>query len=262
MSRVRLVIASLGLLLAAWLRHETVRADEPLHIGQEEAASVSLVLLDAVVVDKQGRTVPGLTREDFELVAGGQTVPVDTLDVACLPEALDDARPVNRADRRPALPQTSEPRRIVLAFDYQHLPALVREDALLRAQEAFATGAATNDEWMVVALTGGLRLEQSWTRDPAQVRATLQRMDKDITLWNGNFAHLTADGFVGTLEALLETLGELPGAKALVLFSAMPEAPAESDFRRLAAAAATGRCTIFPVDARGLVPPINILGAG
>jgi hypothetical protein len=105
---------------------------------------------------------------------------------------------------------------------------------------------------MVVALTGAPRIEQSWTRDPAQVRETLRRMEHDITLWNGNFAHMNEAGFVKGLESLIETLGEVSGSKALVLFSEMSDVPLDLEFRRLAAAAATGRCAIYPVDARGL----------
>lgn len=233
-------------------------AAPPLDVGHVERTSVNLILLDAVVVDEQDRTVPGLTREDFEIVAGGQSVPVDTLDVACASEPMEDARATNHPDRRAAPPESPGSRKIVLAFDYLHLPSLSAVESLELAQKTFVAEGGPDDEWMVVALTGAPRIEQSWTRDRTRVRAALQRMEHDITLWNGNFSHLNETGFVAGLEVLLETLGEVPGSKALVLFSAMQDVPLDGEFRRLAAAAATGRCAIFPVDTRGLIPP----GAG
>jgi hypothetical protein len=50
-----------------------------------------------------------------------------------------------------------------------------------------------DEELMVVALTGGLRVEQPFTKDRGVVVDTLRRMEHDISLWNGNFGHLTEE---------------------------------------------------------------------
>ena len=97
-------------------------------------------------------------------------------------------------------------------------------------------------------------MEQHFTRDREQVFETLRRMQHDITLWGGNFAHLTEEPFFTGLTALVELLGMYPGNKALVMFSVHPGSSAEDDLRfaRLAGAAAASRCSIYTMDAGGL----------
>lgn len=56
---------------------------EPIPLDMVERERVRLVILDVVVVDGDGRTVPGLGLDDFELIADGKPVTADTLDVNC-----------------------------------------------------------------------------------------------------------------------------------------------------------------------------------
>ena len=227
----------------------------PLPTDMVEKEEVRLVLLDAVVTDAEGRTVPGLVREDFEIVAGGEVRPADTLDVRCHPEPLGDPSGELVAARRPAIPPVESGRRIALVFDYLHLGANQRTVTLDHARRFLEASGNSGDTWMVAAVTGGLRIEQRWTRDPGEVLATLGRMQHDITLWNGNFRHLSEKGWVGAVDLLLDALTIVPDSKAMVFFSAMRDVPLDTDFRLLAASAATSRCTIYPVDVRGLFDP-------
>jgi len=115
-------------------------------------------------------------------------------------------------------------------------------------------GAADGDEMMVVALNGGLRIEQRFTQELAQVVSSLERMQHDVSLWQPEFQHLNESGFVRGMTSMLEFLGTVPGAKAVVLFSEMGHVPLELQFKEIAAVAAAARCSIYPVDASGLIP--------
>jgi VWFA-related protein len=243
------LVGLLAMLLAA-----AAMADEPIPVDIIEHERVRLVILDVVVVDKDGRTVPGLAREDFELTTDGKVRPADTLDVSCPGGAVGEPRAVgNPAKRTPAAPATG--RKIVLALDYQHLYGMQRTRVLEQARAMVERGADPADEIMVVALTGGLRLEQPFTSDHEAVRRTLRRMEYDLTLYTRDFEHLTETGFVESLHALFDVLGTLPGTKALVLYSAMRDIPLDVQFRELAASASAARCSIYPVDANGFMEP-------
>ncbi len=109
---------------------------------------------------------------------------------------------------------------------------------------------------MVAALTGGLRIEQPFTTDARKVLASLKRMQKDISLWNGNFSHTNEFGFVRGVESLFDVLATaVVGPKAVVLYSAMQDVPLDNQFERIAAIAAASRCALYTVDPYGLVTP-------
>jgi len=219
-----------------------------------EEVQVRLVILDVVVLDEQGRAVPGLGKDDFEIIAGREQFPVETLDVACR-TAPADASPGPEAPPQGAVTAEQEgPRRIVLALDYQHMARTRRFRVLEQVIAMVRAGASGGDEIMVVALNGGLRVEQRFTRDMDRVAASLERMQYDVSLWQPGFHHLNEAGFVGAMTAMLEYLGTVPGAKAVVLFSEMGHVPLDLQFREIAAVAAAARCSIYPVDVSGLVP--------
>lgn len=241
-----------GLLAAAWPVAWAAEPTTPIPVDKVETAKVRLVVLDVVVLDREGRTVPGLTRDDFELVVVGKPVAVDTLDVDCPGGAAEEPRAVSHARKRPPPEAAGAGRRIVLALDYLHLGQLQRVNVLEQAKEMVEQGGAAGEEFMVVALNGGLRVEQQFSADREQVRRALHRMEYDISLWQPSFQHLDESGFVDGLTTLFDVLGQVPGSKAVVLYSAMLDLPLDRQFLEIAATAAGARCTIYPVDAFGL----------
>ena len=237
----------------------------PYYIGKTEKVEVRLVTVDVLVLDGRDRTVPDQKAEDFELTVDGGSVPVDTLDATCSEGAAEDPRGL-RVGAHSEPPIDSEvPRRIVFALDYLHLPYLPCPDigpgpclthtrALEVLRRFIRDRTQGNEEIMVAVLDGGLRVEQTFTRDRAQVLQTLERIEYDITLWNGHFEHITERPFFGGLEALLEILDAVPGTKAVVLFSGGtgPGLTYDSYFRTLSALASNVRAAIYPVDCMGL----------
>jgi VWFA-related protein len=233
--------------------------------GLTSTVEVKLVTIDVVALDRNDRTIGDLTKADFQLFVDGKETPVDTLDVFC--EGGGGADPTSKhvggwetpADLRAGT------RRVVLAFDYLHLPSTRCPDydipcryhtqALQQYQEVLSAKTDVRDEEiMVVALTNALRIEQPFTKDRRAVVETLRRMEHDITLWNGNFDHLTEYPLFQGLHALVTVLRSVPGPKGVVFVSAGtgPGSAYEKDFRHLAARASDAQVAIYSVDCRGL----------
>ena len=227
---------------------------EPVDPGFQEELRVRMTVLDVIVLDKEGRTVPGLTTADFEIIVHGDKISVASLDVDCPGGGAVDPKGAYRASGKKIRPAPTGGRKIVLAVDYLHLTPLERVTVLDEAKAMVEDGATAEDEIMVVALTGGLRVEQPFSSDRKRTLATLHRMKYDITLWNGNFSHIDERGFVDGMTSTFDVLGEVPGAKAAVLFSAMRDTPLDLQVRKISALAAGSRCSIYPVDVRGLMP--------
>jgi hypothetical protein len=210
----------LAVLAASALIAQSPPAD-PLPSEITESVEVRLVPVDVIALTESDETVPDMIQEDFELFVDGKRTPIDNLDVFCSAGAEADPTSM-RFGAWPTPPDlTDGTRRIVLAFDYLNLARMGRTAALQDYQWMLKakTGIA-DEEMMVVALTGGIRVEQPFTRDRAEIVKTLHRMEHDITLWNGNFSHLTAFPLWASLRALVSVLRTTPGPKAVVYITA------------------------------------------
>ncbi len=237
---------------------------KPRDIGLTEKVQVRLVTVDVLVLDSKDRPVPGLKPEDFDLRVDGKPVPVDTLDESCKGGVLDEPAAVSSPGKRPPIAAQEGPRRIIWVLDYLHLDMFARERTLETLRSLAKGPGMEGTEVMVAALTGGLRVEQPFTGDPSRVAQTLERMQRDITLWNGHFEHTTEEGLFNGLEALCDILASVHGPKAAVMFSEW-QGPQdlgfyETDFRRLSALAADSRVTFYPVEAAGLTAEIPSFG--
>ena len=252
MHKILRALMALSLALASLpLLAQAEDATPPLKVDKTERAEVRLVLLDTVVIDSDGNPVGGLQKEDFEVRYGRIVGAPDVLETRCGPRG-DELQ--TASSERPA-------RKLVLAFDYLHLPMLQREWALDTAMTLVRDHRTSGDEVMVAALTGGLRIEQPFTSDADAVLASLKRMQKDISLWNGNFGHQNEFGFVRGMTALFDVLGEASvGPKAVVMYSAMQDVPMDLEFERIASIAATSRSAVYTVDPYGL-PASDVGGA-
>jgi VWFA-related protein len=233
----RFLASALAFLLIA----PSIRADgeRPVDKGLREHVEVNLAIVDVQVLDAKGHAVPGLAANDFELVVDHRVRPIVSFDVSCGESAHSSGA------------SSAESPALVLAFDYQHLNGIQRGAALESARRAIAA-AGPDGEVMVAALTGGLRVEQPFTSDVARVPAALRKMQYDVSLFAGNFSHLTEDGFVRGLTALFDVAATLPKPKAVLFFSAMGDVPLDSQFKDLAAKASASRSVVYPIDVRGL----------
>lgn len=251
-SRIGVTLAA-TLLCSATTEPRGQQRPEPLRPGKTERVDVRLVILDAVAIDPQGRTVPDLGRQEIEVVVDGKRVGVDTLDIDCPIGVVPDPDAVRSPANRDRPIATETPRRVVFAFDYLHLSPSQRVIVLQSVADMIEHGTAEGDEIMLAALTGGLRVEQEMTADRDEVLASLHRMQYDISLWQPDFHHLNEFGFLDGLELLFDVLGTIEGTKAVVFFSAIQDVPLDTQFERIAASAAASRSAIYGVDVRGLL---------
>lgn len=235
------------------------RADEPLPSDHLERVDVQLVLVDLLVLDRSGRTVPGLELRDFLLVVDGRDTEPVSLDTTCTGEALAEPRAggSRAGEEKPATAAGSD---FVLVFDYFHMQnAAEGIDAALDALSRWSSGA---ERHMVVALSQTLRVESPLTTDRDAVRRALERMRANRTLYAGAHDALTLHRFFERLQALYDLLERVPGRKTIVLFSG----PLDDDgffhdeqYRRLSALSTMARAAIYPVDTGGLRTPTDPL---
>jgi VWFA-related protein len=180
----RPLLAAAWILLAASLSFAQDRppaADEVVRIRTELAQT------DVTVVDRRGRFVAGLSREQFELTVGGKPRSLSFFEPVLAQAAAEEkAAPVPGDTDAPPAAQTQTARapatagergRIILFFvDDLHLAP----DNLIRARRALLefvdTQLGQNDQAAVVSTSGQVGFLQQLTDNPAVLRAAAARL--------------------------------------------------------------------------------------
>ncbi|MCL4838620.1 MAG: VWA domain-containing protein [Thermoanaerobaculia bacterium] len=166
---------SLALLCCLFLAAPGPGQEPPPIAAIGEEISVSEVLLDARVHDRQGHAVLGLAAEDFRLEIGGREVPLASATFYSTRRFLggeDEA-----ARRRLAELEPTEQRLFVLFFHDQRLesgPDLSLTRELLdagRSAAAWLEGGLSPGDWVAVAsFDVKLKLHADFTRDLAALK--------------------------------------------------------------------------------------------
>jgi len=181
-------------------------ADEerPFRSSFIETAEVSLILLDVVVTDKQGRPVPGLTKGDFTIRLNGRKWPIYSVDdlCGCAAESLvaegtaDPGRPPGGEDReqdRELTPQeaavvetlssggATDPVSYVLYIDFSQLQGDGRDNALAEARRWILDVKRRDDRAILVAYAteSGLRELTELTDERSVLLAALNDAFRD-----------------------------------------------------------------------------------
>jgi VWFA-related protein len=252
----QLALLPLGLLLCASprpLAAQEVIAEEEF----SEEIEVSLVNLEVVVTDRQGKPLPGLSKEDFEVFEDGKPVEItnfyaETAEAAPGGSGLPEARPL---DQRLNL--------VVFVDDYNMEPGN-RNQILDGAGEFLRSSLAPGDQVMIVRFGRSLEVRKPLTTDLTEISAELdlmRRLASDLAARETSRDHqmqvvadaLSIGGWGPTAEArvreyaevetsylaaslsALETavgwLAGLPGRKAILYVSdGLPAVPGEDLF--------------------------------
>lgn len=235
-------------------------AQQPAATGLDEKVQVTLVQVDALVLDKDGKTVPGLTMADFSMEIAGKPVKVSHLDLVCPIGAAADPAPMKDPNAPPPPVAPGVKRRVVFAFDYSNLEVGMRPQVLEGAKTMLKVWKTDDEEVMIVALASGVRVEQKFTKDVRQLSAALTRMQHDVTLWPRDFPiGSTGKGYFASYSTLMDVLGSYDGGKAVVLFSqasAIAASMRDAYLNDVAAHASAAQAAIYPakpdlLDARG-----------
>lgn len=229
----------------------SVSAQDPADIGKAEEVEVRLILIEALVLDEEGKTVPALTADDFQLSLDGVLTPIRSVDMTCSAGVLEEPTETSRRQKR--APVAAEaPRRIVLVLDYHHLARQDRARVIEELEAMLRQGKPTDEEIMVAAIAGGLRIEQRFTRDLDVVVDVLDRMRHDVTLFAPDHKSTTGRSYFEALATLMDVLGAYSDAKAVVLFSgALSRGDLKTVwFEDVVERAAGARAMIYPAYAR------------
>ena len=234
----------------------------PVETGIEEQVQVTLLQVDVTVTDKNGRTVPDLKKEDFTLKIAGRAVPIEALDVFCPTGALDDPMPTRDEFAETPVPFTTGlGQKVVFAFDYTFLDVTMRPQVLEAAERMLRTAKAPDEEVMIVALAGEVRIEQRFTKDMRLLTMALDRMGHDVTLWARDFPiGVSGESYFQHVTTLMDVLESYDGPKAVVYFSQaglVPSSMIDLWYRNLAAHAAASRTSIYPAK-----PDLMLSGSG
>ncbi len=140
---------------------------------------VRLVLVDAVVTDKDGRLVTGLGAQDFTVLEDGKPQRVKTFSFERPEEtarALRSQRanlPPNVTTNRPAYRMPPGPA-VILLIDALNTPAQDQSRARMELLRYLDTQLQPGQQVAVYTLARSLRLLQDFTDDPALLKAAVQ----------------------------------------------------------------------------------------
>jgi VWFA-related protein len=236
--------------------------EKPSDIGQTEEVEVRLVLIETLVLDREGRSVADLTQDDFQLAVEGIVTEIESLDVFCPAGAVGDPGEIGTDQQRqqPTAPEAQ--RRIVFVVDYYHLVRQDRTKVLDQMREMVRQAKAPNEEVMIVAVANGLRIEQRFTKDSAEILEAIHRLDYDVTLFASDHSAATGESYFEALSTLMDVLEAYDGPKAVVLFSALLSRSdvREAWFADVIERAAAARTAIYPAYARWMKFPPPRMG--
>lgn len=184
------------------------------------------------VTDRQGRVVPGLKKEDFQLFIDDRTVPIESLDwegtvSASMPHAGAAAV---RADQ-PEVPAEDSGRLIAMVFQ-GHIEGL-KDEGLMRMKRqalSFVDTLGPKDQVAVLVAGARMRLLLDFTTDRPAIRKAIDNAPRTgpTPRSQGEGVRIAAnlseeDEVAATntekqLAALGRALRPLPGSKAILFF--------------------------------------------
>lgn len=246
---------------------------------------VSIVQLDAVVTDRQGRHVTTLGTDDFEVFQNGKAQPVTAVSYVDVEERWEDLS---------GLPPLRSTRQVE---DARHIFAIVVDDrrmsfesvaAARRSLERFIARQFRSGEVAAMLLTtsGRDRFRSELTFSPATLTAAVRRLH--FSPWADGAATEPDDtGFaapaidleqmyergaavtaIDRISEAVDTLRELPGRKSVILVSegfsvygsTLENGPIRDALQRLVDRSNRAGVVLYALDPRGLMAP-RVMGA-
>ncbi|HEX5714944.1 MAG TPA: VWA domain-containing protein [Thermoanaerobaculia bacterium] len=158
-----LLLAAFLIPLAAPAQRNENTAEEPFG----ESIDVRVVNVEAVVTDRRGNRVQGLTAGDFRLLVDGVEVPIDYFTEVAEGVALPAPQSAESGVSAPPAPTTAGPvGRSYLVFIDESLSIAAQRDVVLKEIERDLDRLGPEDRMAVVAFDGGrLHRLADWTGD-------------------------------------------------------------------------------------------------
>ena len=169
------ILAAL-LLLCAWA--PTNSAQESEEPTPAFPGGVELVTVDVVVVDSEGRAVPGFEPSDFTVLEDGVPQTVTSFQAVELPPLPPKAEaPRRRAISTNQAPRTEGIRTFVVIFDEIHLSAGEALPAKAAVGEFLRTGVRAGDRVVLIGTAGSSWWSTSMPEGRDELLAILNRLD-------------------------------------------------------------------------------------
>lgn len=148
-----------------------------------ETIDVRIINVDAVVTDRKGRPVHGLTKDDFELIENGHQIPITN---------FFEVKPSEKPPQTDAAPAETQPvaeqepveerrRRIVLFVDESTLHPFNRNRIFPALDDFVRQAMRPSDEVMIVSWNHDLKIELPFTTDVNAAHHILERLSSTTT---------------------------------------------------------------------------------
>ncbi len=152
------------------------------------SAEVSILGVEVVVTDRNGKSVQGLTAADFELRRGGKTVVITNFheerreEAGALPGAPAETESSGSAPAETRSLVSRQPRKVVVFVDRLYLPEPTRRRELFDGVKEFLAKALTGpgDEAMIVSWGDSVRVVRSFTDDLAALDEILDVLARRV----------------------------------------------------------------------------------
>ncbi|HZE88564.1 MAG TPA: VWA domain-containing protein [Verrucomicrobiae bacterium] len=144
-----------------------------------EHAEANLVLVDVLVRDRDGKSIAGLKRDEFELLIDRLPAPIASFEDACVaaPTAPPGTAPI--ASAAPETPPPAEKRHIVLFFDIAQLTRTGKNRSIDAALKFVRESMRPEDSVMLLAMKAKPILLESFTSDRDRLAARLEAVKAD-----------------------------------------------------------------------------------
>lgn len=149
----------------------------PLYGQYQETIEINILELDVVVLDRDGRTVDGLKREDFQVSVGKRATDVANF-YAVKRGAIVDEHPV-AAPKRAVAGETLIPTTVVIFIDDKRLGPAAKKHAVDALKAYLAANAGPAMSAMLVRWNGALDIRTRPTERAGQLIAELDRIAKE-----------------------------------------------------------------------------------
>ena len=188
---IRVLVVAMALAGVALAQSAVVWAQEqkPEALAPAVRAFVRLVLVDALVTDKDGKMVTGLGAPDFTVLEDGKPQKVTTVSFELASEVARTLRsqrailPPNVTTNRPAYRVPAGPM-VIVVLDALNTRSLDQSRARMELLKYLDTQLQPGQQVAVYTLSASLRILQDFTDDPALLKAAIQgfRPNESIAL--------------------------------------------------------------------------------
>jgi len=251
------------------------------------SVTTNVVIVNVTVLDRNGKPVENLTKNDFELYEDGKLQKLQSVDFQRLSnqpapapqppqEETHFTPPGSKAAVSAALSKYQDRRLIVLLFDMSSMQPAEQMRSQKAATQFITTQMTASDTVAVMTFGTELQTLQDFTSDRDLLLGAINRLRIGESSENATFADegpdtqdisgqfvadetefniFNADLKLAALEDAARRLGQYPEKKALIYFSSGIQKNGvdnQSQLRATVNTAVRANVAFYPVDARGL----------